>query len=66
MYEKLQTDMHMDQESYKEIKKEIVNTLSQKSFSISETRYLFFDILEQFDRIMPVTTDLIAELRTKD
>ena len=66
MYEKLQADIYNDQEIYKEIRDELINTLSQKRFSISEIRYLFFDILERFDRMMPVTIELIDELATKD
>lgn len=58
MYEELQTDIYKNQETYEEIKQELINTLSQNGFSISETRYLFFDILERFDRAMPVTTEL--------
>ena len=59
----VQLDSHINQDVYKEIKKNIINILSQKGFSISETRYLFFDILERFDRTMPVTADLIDEYK---
>ena len=37
------------------IANEIINTLSENQFSISETRYLFNFILSQFEREMPVT-----------
>lgn len=40
---------------YDTIKKEIINTLSENQFTISQTRYLFNDIVEQFERNMPVT-----------
>lgn len=38
-----------------EIAQNIINTLSENKFSISETRYLFNIILSQFEREMPVT-----------
>lgn len=40
---------------YDEIGKDIINTLSENQFTISQTRYLFNNILEQFERGMPVT-----------
>lgn len=40
---------------YDTIKKEIINTLSENQFTISQTRYLFNEIIEQFERNMPVT-----------
>lgn len=40
---------------YDRIKKEIINTLSENQFTISQTRYLFNDIAEHFERYMPVT-----------
>lgn len=41
--------------TYDKIGKEIINTLSENQFTISQTRYLFNNILEQFERNMPVT-----------
>ena len=38
-----------------EIRRDIINTLSENKFSISETRYLFNSILSHFEECMPVT-----------
>ena len=62
----VQLDPCVNQDVYNEIKKNIINTLSQKGFSISETRYLFFDILEHFDRMMPVTTNVTEFYKTNE
>lgn len=37
------------------IKNKIINILSENQFSISQTRCLFNNIIEQFERYMPVT-----------
>lgn len=42
-------------DKYNIMKKEIINTLSENQFTISQTRYLFNEIVEQFERNMPVT-----------
>lgn len=41
------------------IKKQLINTLSENQFSISQTRYLFSSIINQFERHMPVTNHKI-------
>ena len=41
--------------SLSEIRRDIINTLSENQFTISETRYLFNSILSQFEESMPVT-----------
>ena len=41
--------------AFEDIKKDIINTLSEKGFTISQARYLFTCILSQFERDMPVT-----------
>ena len=51
-----------DVDEYNIIKKELINTLSEKRFVISQVRYLFFDILEHFETIMPVTADIRDDL----
>lgn len=42
-------------DKYSKIEKEIINTLSENQFTISQTRYMFNNILMQFERYMPVT-----------
>lgn len=42
-------------QNYKKVEKNIVSTLSENQFTISQTRYLFNNILMQFEREMPVT-----------
>lgn len=37
------------------IKNQFINILSENQFSISQTRCLFNNIIEQFERYMPVT-----------
>ena len=44
-----------DDAKHLEIAQNIINTLSENQFSISETRYLFNTILSQLERDMPVT-----------
>lgn len=44
-----------ERDKYNIMKKEIINTLSENQFTISQTRYLFNEIIEQFERNMPVT-----------
>lgn len=41
--------------NYNKIEKDIINTLSENQFTISQARYLFNNILKQFEREMPVT-----------
>lgn len=41
--------------NFYEMKGSIINMLSEKCFTISQTRYLFACILSQFEREMPVT-----------
>lgn len=41
--------------NYNKIEKDIINTLSENQFTISQTRYMFNNILRQFERNMPVT-----------
>jgi hypothetical protein len=41
--------------SFYRIEKDIISTLSENQFTISQTRYLFNNILKQFEREMPVT-----------
>ena len=48
----------IDDELLTELKEQLINTLSEKRLSLSETRYLFSEILECFERIMPVTNVL--------
>lgn len=43
-----------ERDKYNIMKKEIINTLSENQFTISQTRYLFNEIIEQFERNMPV------------
>lgn len=49
-------------DEYNDLKKEIINVLSEKHFTISQVRFLFFDILEHFETIMPVTTETRVDL----
>lgn len=41
--------------NYNKIKRDIINTLSENQFTISQARYMFNNILNQFERNMPVT-----------
>lgn len=52
--EVLSEDVRAD-EVFQNVQTQIINTLSGKQFTISQTRYLFNSILEQFERYMPVT-----------
>ena len=52
--EVLPEDVRAD-EIFQNVQTQIINTLSEKQFTISQTRYLFNSILEQFERYMPVT-----------
>lgn len=52
--ESLPEDVRAD-EIFQNVQTQIINTLSEKQFTISQTRYLFNSILEQFERYMPVT-----------
>lgn len=49
------TDMMADTEKFNRVYTQIVNTLSENKFTISQTRHLFNSILNQFEREMPVT-----------
>lgn len=51
----LPEDVVKDETIFNKTKTEIINTLSEKQFSISQTRYLFHCILSQFERDMPVS-----------
>lgn len=44
-----------ESDNYNRIEREIINTLSENQFTISQTRYMFNNILRQFERRMPVT-----------
>lgn len=44
---------------YDVIKSQIINTLSENKITISQTRYLFNSIIEQFEKNMPVTNHKI-------
>lgn len=50
----LPEDARMD-EVFKNIQVQFINTLSENNFTISQTRYLFNTILNQFETEMPVT-----------
>ena len=52
--ESLPEDVRAD-EIFQNVQLQIINTLSEKQFTISQTRHLFNSILEQFERYMPVT-----------
>lgn len=52
--ESLPEDIRSD-DNIQNVQTQIINTLSEKQFTISQTRYLFNSILEQFERYMPVT-----------
>ena len=41
--------------NYNKIERDIINTLSENQFTISQTRCMFNNILRQFEREMPVT-----------
>ncbi len=47
-----------NEEIYIKIKTELINTLSEQQFTSSQIRYLFCDILDQFDKLMPVTNEI--------
>lgn len=40
---------------YYKVQKDIINTLSENQFTISQTRQMFNNIIRQFERYMPVT-----------
>lgn len=48
-------DMMADTEKFNKVYTQIINTLSENKFTISQTRYLFNSVLNQFEREMPVT-----------
>lgn len=43
----------------KRMQSEIINTLSENKLTISQIRYLFHTILNQFEKEMPVTNHTI-------
>ena len=43
----------------KELKELFINALSEKKLTLSQTRQLFYAILMQFERMMPVTNKTI-------
>lgn len=45
----------MTGDTFNNVKKYIISALSENQFSISQTRYLFSTIINQFERHMPVT-----------
>lgn len=49
-------------DEYNNLKKKLINALSENHFSISQVRFLFFDVLEHFETIMPVTTETRVDL----
>ena len=42
-------------EIFNNLKTQFVNTISENKLTIAQTRYLFNNILEQFEKEMPVT-----------
>ena len=44
--------------AFEDLKKDIINMLSEKRFTISQARHLFTCILSQFERNMPVTNHM--------
>lgn len=53
----LPEDMPRNEEfnNYAKVESDIINTLSENQFTISQARYMFNNILKQFERKMPVT-----------
>lgn len=45
----------VSENKFHELRKNIINMLSENGFTISQARYLFTCILSQFERDMPVT-----------
>ena len=45
---------YIDEEEFHMLMKQFINILSEKGLTISQTRYLFYSILEYFERGMPV------------
>ncbi len=44
-----------EQPNYSKVENDIINILSENQFTISQTRYMFNNILRQFERYMPVS-----------
>ena len=53
----LPEDMPRNEEfnNYAKVESDIINTLSENQFTISQARYMFNHILRQFERKMPIT-----------
>lgn len=54
----LQEDI-IENADFRKIMYTIIGTLSENKYTISQTKYLFNSIIEQFERLMPVTTNTI-------